>query len=150
MRFDLIFNRARPIDKEWHRNRWAQVNGPDGQRRTLDNRYQQDAELMKTSNFTGMGDSFPIHDAFATESMGPIQDRTQENLATTDKIIVGVRRLILENIAKVQAGEAALHVVRDAAKRDMSHMVVVSQVTGKNEDHKQLWKTKVIPPQAAE
>ncbi|HTI86598.1 MAG TPA: Rieske 2Fe-2S domain-containing protein [Alphaproteobacteria bacterium] len=150
MRFDLIFNRARPIDKEWHRDRWTKVNGPNGERRTLENRYLQDPELMKTSNFTGMGDSFPIHDAFATESMGPIQDRTQENLATTDKILVGVRRLIMENIAKVQAGESPLHVVRDPAKRDMSHMVVVSQVTAKGEDHKQLWKTKVIPPQAAE
>ncbi|MGE5539330.1 MAG: Rieske 2Fe-2S domain-containing protein [Gemmatimonas sp.] len=150
MRFDLIFNRARPIDKDWHRQRWQAVYGPNGERRTLENRYMQDPELMKTSNFTGMGDSFPIHDAFATESMGPIQDRTQENLATTDKIIVAVRRLILDNIAKVQAGEAPLHVVRDAADRDMSHMVVVSQVTGKDDDHKELWKTKVLPQRAAE
>jgi hypothetical protein len=151
MRFDLIFNRARPIDKEFHRNRWQNdILGPDGVKRSLDNRYFQNPELMKTSNFTGMGDSFPIHDAFATESMGPISDRTKEHLATTDKILVQARRLLLESIAQVQKGEQPLHRVTDTAKRDVSNIVVVSEVIPKDADHKSFWKTKVRQPQAAE
>lgn len=151
MRFDLIFNRVKPIDKEWHRGRWERdILGPDGAKRSLDNRYFQNPELMKTSNFTGMGDSFPIHDAFATESMGAIQDRTKEHLATTDKIIVQARHLMLDSIDKVQNGEAPLHRITDPKQRDVSHIVVVSEVIPKENDHKSFWKTKVRTPQAAE
>ena len=31
---------------------------------------------METQTFTGMGFNFQAHDAFATESQGPVQDRT--------------------------------------------------------------------------
>ena len=105
---------------------------------------------MRTSNFTGMGDSFPVHDAFACESMGPIQDRTQENLATSDRIIAQARRLITDSIKKVQDGELPLHVMRGANRNDVSHIVVVSEVVPNEVNHKEFWKTKIIRPQAAE
>lgn len=150
MRFDLIFNRVQPIDKEKHRARWREALGPNGESRTLANRYLQDPEKMRTENFTGMGGSFPIHDAFATESMGPISDRTQEHLATTDKIIVQARRIILDSIARVQSGEAPLHRIARPEDRDVSHIVVVSEVLPKDADHKAHWRSKVAPAQAAE
>lgn len=150
MRFDLVFNRAQPIDKDKYRNRWKDDYGPNGQLRSLENRYFQDPTLMQTSNFTGMGDSFPIHDAFACESMGPIQDRTQENLATTDRIIAQARRLILDSIRNVEKGELPLHVLRGTQQNDMSHVVVVSEVIANDVDHKEFWKAKIIRRQAAE
>jgi hypothetical protein len=105
---------------------------------------------MQTDNFTGMGPSFDIHDAFATESMGPITDRTQENLATSDRIIVRARHQVLEGIADVKAGKEPRGVIRDPAKRDRSHMIVMSEVLPRSIDPKQAWKTKVRGPQAAE
>ena len=150
MRFDLVFNRAQPIDKEKYRNRWKDDFGPNGELRALENRYFQDPALMQTSNFTGMGDSFPIHDAFACESMGPIQDRTQENLATTDRIIAQARRLILDSIKQVEQGELPLHVIRGNRSNDMSHVVVVSEVIANEIDHKEVWKAKIVRRQAAE
>jgi phthalate 4,5-dioxygenase len=150
MRFDLVFNRTQPVDKEKHRERWKQDYGPNGQLRSLDNRYFQDPELMRTSNFTGMGDSFPIHDAFASESMGPIQDRTKENLATSDRIIAQARRLIVDSINKVQQGQPPLHCMRGSNTSDVSNIVVVSEVIPNDVSHKEFWKTKVRRPQAAE
>jgi phenylpropionate dioxygenase-like ring-hydroxylating dioxygenase large terminal subunit len=150
MRFDLVFNRVRPLDKEKYRKRWQDDYGPNGELRSLQNRYFQDPELMRTSNFTGMGDSFPIHDAFACESMGPIQDRTQENLATSDRIIAQARRLILESIKKVEDGELPLAVVRGSVKYDPLNIVVVSEVVPNEVSHKEFWKKKIVRPQAAE
>jgi phenylpropionate dioxygenase-like ring-hydroxylating dioxygenase large terminal subunit len=151
MRFDFVYNRVRPLDKEKYRTRIGNVTGPDGMtRRSLDNRYFQSREAMRTENFTGMGGSFNVHDAFATESMGPISDRTQEHLATSDRIIVRARNQILEAIADVANGKEPRGVIRDPARRDRSHVVVVSEVIPKGVDPKEYWKSRVQKPQAAE
>ena len=150
MRYDLVFNRVRPLDKERHRARWAADFAPTGERRTLENRYFQDPALMQSSNFTGMGNSFQVHDAFATELMGRIQDRTQEHLATSDRIIVQARRLILEAIKDTGAGKEPLHVIRDPARQDCTNIVVTSEVISREVPYKELWKIKAAKPQAAE
>ena len=150
MRYDLVFNRVRPLDKDKNRERSKSNFAPNGELRSLENRYYQDPELMKTSNFTGMGDSFQVHDAFATESMGPISDRTTENLGTSDRIIVQARRMILDAIDDVQAGKQPLHVIRAPEKNDCTNITVVSQVVSNDVDHHDLWKAKVAKPQAAE
>ncbi|MCD6665641.1 MAG: hypothetical protein LT081_06135, partial [Hydrogenophaga sp.] len=44
--------------------------------------------------YLGMGeDDINVHDQWACESMGAIQDRTREHLGTTDKVIMAHRRL---------------------------------------------------------
>jgi hypothetical protein len=52
-------------------------------------------------------DDINIHDQWAVESMGPIQDRTREHLGTTDKVILANRRQLLSAIDAVQAGGTA-------------------------------------------
>jgi phthalate 4,5-dioxygenase len=50
-------------------------------------------EEQATRTFLGMGeDDINVHDQWAVESMGSLQDRTREHLATSDKIIVLYRR----------------------------------------------------------
>ena len=39
--------------------------------------------------------------------MGPIVDRTKENLSSSDVAVAATRRLILDTIAAYDAGEAA-------------------------------------------
>ena len=51
---------------------------------------------MTAKSFTGMGFNFQAHDAFATESQGAIQDRTEEHLVSSDKAIVAARKLLLK------------------------------------------------------
>ncbi|HEX6297943.1 MAG TPA: aromatic ring-hydroxylating dioxygenase subunit alpha [Burkholderiales bacterium] len=71
------------------------------------------AEEQRKQTFTGMGFDINIHDQWACESQGPIQDRTRENLGSTDKGIVLYRRLLLDAIRKNEAG--ALQVNTDAS-----------------------------------
>jgi phthalate 4,5-dioxygenase oxygenase subunit len=149
-RYDFVFNRARPVERERYEREFA--NEMEGHRyvRNKRNRYLQDRKLMKTSNYTGMGDYFPAHDAFATETPGPIHDRTREHLGTTDVCIVAARRRLLEAIQDVQEGKDPIHVIRDPANNDMSHIVVVSEVVGPEVDHHDVWKMRVQRSQAAE
>ena len=39
---------------------------------------------MTTTNFSGMGESNALQDAFASETPGPIHDRSREHLGTTE------------------------------------------------------------------
>jgi phthalate 4,5-dioxygenase oxygenase subunit len=52
-----------------------------------------------------MGTDINVHDQWACESMGAIQDRTEEHLGTSDKAISAYRRLLRE--ALEQSGKGA-------------------------------------------
>jgi phenylpropionate dioxygenase-like ring-hydroxylating dioxygenase large terminal subunit len=91
-------------------------------RRKRANRYLQDRSKL-SENYTGMGPVFGVHDAFATESMGSIADRTIEHLATSDIAVATVRRLMLRAVEDVRAGKEPLGVVRDAAANDFSDLM---------------------------
>jgi phthalate 4,5-dioxygenase oxygenase subunit len=150
VRFDFFFNRVRPVARARYEQEAAAEMIENRYRRNKRNRYLQDRELMKTANFSGMGDHFAAQDAFATETPGPIHDRSREHLGTTDTHIVAARRQLLAGVAAVQAGRDPIHVIRDPAQNDMSHIVVASEVIPPDVDHKQVWKRRVQKPQAAE
>ena len=150
MRFDIFFNRAGPIARERYEKEFAEEVVDHRHRRNKRNRYLQDRELMRTTNFTGMGNCYAAHDAFAAESPGPIHDRSREHLGASDACIVAARRRLLSAIAAVQAGRDPPHVIRDAAQDDMSDIVVVSEVIPANADPKDLWKARRQKPQAVE
>jgi phthalate 4,5-dioxygenase oxygenase subunit len=91
-------------------------------RRKRANRYMQDRSTL-AETYTGMGNNFNTHDAFATESQGAIQNRTREHLATTDVAIAAARRLMLKAVDDVRAGSEPLGVVRDPAANDFSELL---------------------------
>lgn len=100
----------KPVDKEAMRQQRAQfIPGPDfipqsGQH----NGWGFNAEEQRTSTFLGMGEEdINVHDQWAVESMGAIQDRTREHLGTTDKVIMAHRRLLLAAIEAVAGGGVA-------------------------------------------
>jgi phthalate 4,5-dioxygenase len=67
--------------------------------------YKADEQMTQT--FLGMGeDDINIHDQWAVESMGSIQDRSREHLGTSDKVIMANRRLLIKAIAALRAGES--------------------------------------------
>lgn len=144
MRIDYSFNRVKPIDNAAHERQWASELRPDGFLvRNAENRYLQDRQAMKTVNFTGMGDYFPAHDAYATETPGPIHDRSREHLGTGDVCIIQARKLLLELIADVQAGREPSHVLRDPARNDMRDIAVVSAVIPESLDYRTSWREAV-------
>jgi hypothetical protein len=51
-----------------------------------------------------MGVDINVHDQWAIESQGRIQDRTREHLGYSDKAIVAYRRLLLSAIGQVAGG----------------------------------------------
>ena len=108
------------------------------------NRYQQDRASMKTQTFTGMGSNFQVHDAFATESQGPVQNRTAENLVSSDKAIVAARKLILNAIKDVQQGREPQHVIRDAKANAFPNLVVISDVIAKSLDWKEYTRSREL------
>jgi hypothetical protein len=67
-----------------------------------------DPHEQTSTTYLGMGEEdINVHDQWAVESMGAIQDRTREHLGTSDKVIMANRRVLLKAIATVQEGGVA-------------------------------------------
>lgn len=60
-----------------------------------------------------IGDTILPQDELAWVAQGAITDRTTEHLVTSDKGILLYRKLLLENIQKVERGEDPMAVIRD-------------------------------------
>ncbi|MDE0333747.1 MAG: hypothetical protein OXI64_02220, partial [Defluviicoccus sp.] len=68
------------------------------------------------------GYDFNIHDTMILEGQGPIQDRSLENLAYTDKAIVAARKMLTEALD----GDIPLPMDRFTARYD--HLVSIDAV----------------------
>jgi phthalate 4,5-dioxygenase oxygenase subunit len=98
---------AGPLDKDAMRSqRLACVTLPDyAPIRGRHDRWGFDPDEQRTRTYLGMGeDDINLHDQWAVESMGEIQDRTREHLATSDKVIMANRRTLVKAIETVRAG----------------------------------------------
>ena len=98
---------ADPVNKDAMRNqRLEAVSLPDyipksGQ----NNQWGFNPEEQMTRTFLGMGeDDINVHDQWACESMGAIQNRTREHLGTSDKVIIANRRILAKAIDDVASG----------------------------------------------
>jgi phthalate 4,5-dioxygenase len=110
--YSIFTSFTTPVDKDTMRNqRLKTYPAPDykpifGRH----NGWGFNADEQKRQTFTGMGFDINIHDQWACESQGKIQDRTRENLGSTDKGIVLYRRLLLDAIRKNEAGQLVVEV----------------------------------------
>jgi phthalate 4,5-dioxygenase len=86
-----------PIDKQQMREQRLKLYTlPDYKPRVgKHNRYGFDAKEQLTQTYTGMGADINVHDQWAVESPGSIQDRTREHLGTSDKAIMMYRKQLL-------------------------------------------------------
>ena len=71
--------------------------------RNRDNDYLIDRQMQRTVNYTGLPGN-RVQDAMATESMGPIYDRSQEHLGTTDVAIIFWRRRMMRLAKELEQG----------------------------------------------
>ena len=128
-KYMITFRRGRPLDREEHKKSFeADLASGFQLQRTLGNRYGQDREEMTTRTFSGMGPSFVAHDAFATESQGPIEDRAREHPGTSDQAILAERKLLLKAIRDIQDGREPPLVFRDPALNYFPGLIVLSEV----------------------
>ena len=72
---------------------------------SLANDYFIDRKRQKTTSFTGIQGA-NTQDMAVQEGMGPIVDRSQEHLGTSDRAIIAMRQLLLEAADEVEAGNA--------------------------------------------
>ena len=97
---------SEPLNKEQMRQqRLALYTLPDYKPRVgRHNDWGFNPDEQRTETYTGMGQDINVHDQWAVESPGPIQDRTREHLGTSDKGIMAFRRQFLKAIETVQQG----------------------------------------------
>ncbi|MFM8822617.1 MAG: Rieske 2Fe-2S domain-containing protein [Limnohabitans sp.] len=98
---------ADPVNKDAMRNqRLEAVSLPDYIPKSgRHNNWGFNPEEQMTRTFLGMGeDDINVHDQWACESMGAIQNRTREHLGTSDKVIIANRRMLAKAIDDVAAG----------------------------------------------
>jgi hypothetical protein len=92
------------------------TSAPAGQWRPLANKnndYLIDHKAQRTTSFSGLK-GFWLQDRVVTESMGPIYDRKNENLRTSDAGVIQVRRLLIRTLEAMQ-NEGAPPPATDAA-----------------------------------
>jgi phthalate 4,5-dioxygenase len=101
---------AGPVDKEAMRaQRLQYITLPDYVPKAGRwNGWGFNAHEQQASTYLGMGeDDINVHDQWAVESMGTVQDRTREHLASSDRVIMANRRALQKAIDTVQAGGTA-------------------------------------------
>ena len=86
------------------------------------------------STYLGMGEEdINVHDQWAVESMGALQDRTCEHLGTTDKVIMANRRVLLKAIDSVQNSGVAPGVADAAQAAHMTGPDIVDGIAPANQ-----------------
>ena len=128
-RFGFQFQRSAPLDRNaYDKQNKAEITADYKGVRNQRNRYLQDRATMAGESFTGMGNLFMVHDAFAAETQGAILDRSQENLGTGDVVIAGVRRLMRQAMEAVAKGDLPPNVTRGAKDRTYPNLIIVNAV----------------------
>jgi hypothetical protein len=105
--YSMFTSFGAPVDKAKMRDqRLAEHRLPDyAPLKNARNNYGYDAEEQGRMTYTGMGLDINVHDQWAVESMGRIQDRRQEHLGKTDVGIIAYRRMLRAAIKAVTAGD---------------------------------------------
>ncbi|WP_313237649.1 Rieske 2Fe-2S domain-containing protein [Sporosarcina ureae] len=106
--WDVQFAHDRAIDVEaQHARRGLKLDEDLRKVVNADVEYNQDRDLQKTGNFTGIR-GIANQDHAATETMGTIVDRTREKLGTSDLPIIHMRRILLQQAKAFQEGQEPL------------------------------------------
>lgn len=124
LRFNIFFRRHRPVREEEKRLE-REIADDHRKVRNIHNNYLQDRGEQKLETFTGMGKSFVVHDSCATESMGPIYDRSREHLGVGDSTVIAVRKFLLRAVRELQSGEEPPHLILSEAENDCRHIVCI-------------------------
>ena len=105
--YSMFTSYGAPVDKALMREqRLAEHQLPDYRPlKGRHNNYGYDPDEQRDQTYTGMGFDINVHDQWACESLGRIQDRRQEHLASTDIGIVKYRRMLRAAIKSMEAGE---------------------------------------------
>jgi phthalate 4,5-dioxygenase oxygenase subunit len=130
-----------PVDREeMRRQRLTLYELPDYvPRKNKSNNYGFDPREQAHETFTGMGADINVHDQWACESMGVIQDRSKEHLGQSDKAISAYRRLLRSAIADAGAGGRPPMLLDQAAAAQMTGPAAIDGI-GPSDDWQSYWQ----------
>ncbi|AOR81231.1 aromatic ring-hydroxylating dioxygenase subunit alpha [Novosphingobium resinovorum] len=119
--YGIFTSYTTPVNKEKMREQRLELYELPEYRSRKDksNDYGFDPHEQATDTYTGMGADINVHDQWAVESMGAIQNRTREHLGQTDKAIIQYRKLLRQEIEKVASGGKPLMFLDDANARSI-------------------------------
>jgi nitrite reductase/ring-hydroxylating ferredoxin subunit len=148
LRFNVFFRRNRPVTEE--EKRLERDIGPNFIKlRNIRNNYLQDRDEQKRETFTGMGKNFLVHDSCATESMGPIYDRSTEHLGTGDITVIAVRKFLLQSVRGLDGGREPPHLIRTPEQNDLRHIACVVTKIDSATDAKHYLNRLFVEPKLA-
>jgi hypothetical protein len=106
--------------------------GIRGRAYRADNDYQIDRDVQRNATFSGVAD-FVSQDLMVTESMGPVYDRSQEQLGSTDRAITRMRHILISAARGLASGKEPPAV----GERDYRSIFGAEKVLAPGED----WRT---------
>jgi hypothetical protein len=140
-----------PVNKdEMRRQRLELYQLPDYiPNKNKSNDYGFDPHEQEHETYTGMGADINVHDQWACESMGAIQDRTNEHLGTSDKAISAYRKLLRQAIEQSGKGEKPIMVLDSAKAASITGPPAIDGI-GPVDDWQGYWqKTEAVKRKAA-
>jgi len=119
----ILNMRKKPFNDDERRDLRSWITRDYRRIRNAANNYLQDRKLQKTASYTGIAAVNPAEqDGCATESMGPICDRSQEHLGYSDKTILALRKMLLRAVGDVAEGKDPPHLIYDERLNDFSRL----------------------------
>ena len=139
--FAIFTSFAAPVDKTTMRQQRLQLYPEPDYKPRLGrfNDYGFNLQEQQVSTYTGMGEDINVHDQWAVESQGAIQDRTREHLGLTDKAIVAFRMLLLAALKQVTAGERVLMELDEQAAAGINGPATMDGI-GPADDWERYWQ----------
>jgi phthalate 4,5-dioxygenase len=125
MLFDVYFSQNdSPVSSDemrtfLHARRGVDLDENDFRFAQKSNNWLQDREAMENGSWTGI-EGFQNQDIAAQESMGRVSNRTREHLGQSDVAVIRMRRRMLENVRRFQAGEVLIGLGGDVAYEEIA------------------------------
>lgn len=110
-------------------------------RRNKSNNYGFDAREQRTETYTGMGHDINVHDQWAVESQGSIQDHTREHLGKSDIGIIKYRRMLMQALDNVEREEGPLPMLGDGDVSTIRGPVAIDEISSTDHWQKE-WKER--------
>lgn len=143
--YTLFTSFQQPVNKEVMRaQRLAEHTLPEyAPVKNKGNDYHYDPAEQQRLTYTGMGLDINVHDQWAVEMMGAIQDRTREHLGRSDVAIIRYRRMLRKAIAALAKGDTAALPMQNGASADIVGPLSNDAITERDDWQRASWQADV-------
>lgn len=140
--YSMFTSFGAPVDKEvMRKQRLEEHSLPDYRPlKNKHNNYGYDPAEQTKLTYTGMGLDINVHDQWAVESMGAIQDRTQEHLGKSDAGIIRYRRMLRGAIDALKNGDETSLPMRNGVAADTLSGPISTDAIAQDGDWESAWR----------